>query len=37
LVEQSIPYFTKLITDFPQSKLAKKATARLEEIETKKK
>lgn len=37
LVEQSIPYFTKLITDFPQGKLAKKAIARLEEIETKKK
>jgi outer membrane protein assembly factor BamD len=37
LVEQSIPYFTKLITDFPQSKLAKKATSRLKEIETKKK
>lgn len=37
LVEQSIPYFTKLITDFPQSKLAKKAKARLEETETKKK
>ncbi|HEA64850.1 MAG TPA: outer membrane protein assembly factor BamD [Candidatus Aminicenantes bacterium] len=37
LVEQSIPYFTKLITDFPQSKLAKKATARLEEAENKKK
>ena len=37
LVEQSIPYFTKLITDFPQSKLAKKATARLKETENKKK
>ncbi|NIO48383.1 MAG: outer membrane protein assembly factor BamD [Candidatus Aminicenantes bacterium] len=37
LVEQSIPYFTKLITDFPQSKLAKKAKARLEEAENKKK
>ncbi len=37
LVEQSIPYFTKLITDFPQSKLSKKATARLMEIENKKK
>ncbi len=37
LVEQSIPYFTKLITDFPQSKFAKKAKARLEEIENEKK
>ena len=37
LVEQSIPYFTKLISDFPQSKYAKKAKARLEEIENKKK
>jgi outer membrane protein assembly factor BamD len=36
-VEQSIPYFTKLITDFPQSKFAKKAKARLEEKENNKK
>jgi len=36
-VEQSIPYFTKLISDFPQSKFAKKAKAKLEEIENKKK
>ncbi|HEA65042.1 MAG TPA: outer membrane protein assembly factor BamD [Candidatus Aminicenantes bacterium] len=35
-VEQSIPYFTKLITDFPQSKFAKKATAKLEETRNKK-
>jgi len=34
--EQSIPYFTKLISDFPQSKFAEKATGKLEEIEKKK-
>ena len=32
-VEESIPYFRKLLTDFPQSKFAKKATERMEEIE----
>ena len=32
-VEESIPYFRKLITDYPQSKYAKKATERIEEIE----
>lgn len=31
--EESIPYFTKLITDYPQSKLAQKAQKRMEEIE----
>jgi len=31
-VEESIPYFTKLVTDFPESKFAKKAQARLAEI-----
>jgi len=31
--EQSIPYFTKLVSDFPQSKYAKKAQEKLEEIE----
>jgi len=31
--DQSIPYFTKLISDFPQSKYAKKAVKRMEEIE----
>ena len=36
-VELSFPYFTKLVSDFPQSKFAKKAKARLEEIEKKKK
>jgi outer membrane protein assembly factor BamD len=30
--EESIPYFTKLVTDFPESKFAKKAQARLTEI-----
>jgi len=34
--EQSIPYFTKLISDFSQSKFAKKAIGKLEEIEKKK-
>lgn len=33
--DQSIPYFTKLISDFPQSKYAKKAKSRLDEIEKK--
>lgn len=32
-IDQSIPYFRKLITDYPQSKYAKKAVERLEEIE----
>ncbi len=32
-IEESIPYFRKLITDFPQSEYAKKATERMEEIE----
>jgi outer membrane protein assembly factor BamD len=31
--EESVPYFTKLITDYPESKLAKKAQERMEEIE----
>jgi outer membrane protein assembly factor BamD len=30
--EESIPYFTKLVTDFPESKFSKKAQARLAEI-----
>jgi outer membrane protein assembly factor BamD len=30
--EESIPYFTKLVTDYPESKFAKKAQARLTEI-----
>ncbi len=37
LVEQSFPYFTKLLSDFPQSKFAKRAKARLQEIENEKK
>jgi outer membrane protein assembly factor BamD len=32
-IEESIPYFTKLVTDFPESKYAKKAQNRLAEIE----
>lgn len=31
-IEESIPYFTKLISDYPESRYAKKAQARLEEI-----
>jgi len=31
-VEESIPYFTKLVTDFPESKFSKKAQERLAEI-----
>lgn len=33
--EESIPFFTKLISDYPQSKFAKKALERMEEIEKK--
>jgi len=33
--EESIPYYTKLISDYPQSKFAKKAQERMEEIEKK--
>jgi len=32
--DQSFPYFTKLVTDYPKSKLALKAQARLKEIQT---
>jgi outer membrane protein assembly factor BamD len=32
-IEESIPYFRKLITDYPQSKYAEKATKRMDEIE----
>ncbi len=35
--EESLPYFTKLISDFPKSKLAKKAQKKLKEIEKKSK
>ncbi len=31
-IEESIPYFTKLVSDYPQSKYAKKAQERLDEI-----
>jgi outer membrane protein assembly factor BamD len=34
--EESIPYFTKLISDFPESKYAGKAKKKMEEIEQKK-
>ncbi len=34
-IEESIPYYTKLISDYPQSKYAKKAQERMEEIEKK--
>ena len=30
--EKSVPFFTKVISDYPQSKLAKKAQERLNEI-----
>jgi len=33
--EESIPYYTKLISDYPQSKFIKKAQERMEEIEKK--
>lgn len=32
-VEESIPYFRKLVTDYPESKYAEKALERMEEIE----
>ncbi|MFZ2053216.1 MAG: outer membrane protein assembly factor BamD [Candidatus Aminicenantales bacterium] len=32
-IEESIPYFTKLVTDYPESKYAKKAQNRLAEID----
>lgn len=35
--DESIPYFTKLISDFPQSKYAQKAQEKLKELEKKKK
>ncbi len=36
-IDESVPYFTKLISDYPQSKFAKKAQDRMKEIEKKKK
>jgi outer membrane protein assembly factor BamD len=35
-IDQSLPYFTKLISDFPKSKYAEKAKKRVEEINKKK-
>jgi outer membrane protein assembly factor BamD len=34
-IEESVPYFTKLISDYPQSKFARSAQERMEEIEKK--
>jgi outer membrane protein assembly factor BamD len=34
-IEESIPFFTKLISDYPQSNFAEKAQERMEEIEKK--
>jgi outer membrane protein assembly factor BamD len=36
-LDQAVPYFTKLVSDYPKSKLVKKATKRLKEIEAQKK
>lgn len=36
-LDQAVPYFTKLVSDFPKSKLVKKATQRLKNIEARKK
>lgn len=36
-IDEAVPYFTKLISDFPKSKYAKKAIKRMKEIEKKKK
>jgi outer membrane protein assembly factor BamD len=33
--DQAVPFFTKLVTDYPESEYAKKAQERLKEIETK--
>ena len=35
--DQALPYFTKLISDYPNSKLVEKAQARIKAIEEKKK
>lgn len=32
-IEESVPYYTKLISDYPESKFTKKAQERMEEIE----
>lgn len=34
--DESIPYFTKLVSDYPESKFAKKASDKIEEIEKRK-
>jgi len=36
-LDQAVPYFTKLVSDYPKSKLVKRATERLKEIEARKK
>jgi outer membrane protein assembly factor BamD len=36
-LDQAVPYFTKLVSDYAKSKLVKKATQRLKEIEARKK
>jgi outer membrane protein assembly factor BamD len=36
-LDQAVPYFTKVVSDFPRSKLARKATQRLKAIEARKK
>jgi outer membrane protein assembly factor BamD len=36
-LDQAVPYFTKLVSDFPRSRLVRKATGRLKEIEARKK
>jgi outer membrane protein assembly factor BamD len=36
-LDQAVPYFTKLVSDYPKSKLVKKATRRLKEIDVLKK
>jgi len=35
--DPAVPYYTKIVSDFPKSKFVKKATARLKEIEARKK
>ena len=35
IIEEGIPYFSKLITDFPQSKWSQKAQKRMEDLEQK--
>jgi outer membrane protein assembly factor BamD len=35
--DQAVPYFTKVVSDYPKSRYVKKATSRLKEIEARKK